>query len=1353
MAIQEVEDQNIYAAHALPTPVNTPYRTPSRSLSRQSSHHDASSPYPSSSPPPMPPDHFRSDSKDAANNGGISIFDPRRFTPTLHANLVSEILSLRRDLDSKHGAIENLESSLHTARTECETLSATLSTNGKETRSLRRQLQLLEGGTSSALGELARERDEAVDTVSEFKRRLDTSQKKVRSQEENADRLQDLWDKDKQNWDGERRHFEHKVHIVEGRLKAVLEEVAAQHAAARVRDERQENTADSDVEEALKDSGIGHGSDTASIRSLAVKSPRPPSAMSIQGPDSVRISLLTGMNGLAVGDHAGMSLADELDLEAVDEDEEEPEGEEDIKGAFDKLPNGISQLNDGVTTAGGLDKRPFHPSVAEEHPEKAGSAVSEEFDAEERVTGRIATSYVDSGVQFSPPPSPKALSTQPKPDIPEEPLSPGKEYEANQRRKRVSATSFSNRIDSAVPASPVPSASSISVACQTADELTAHEDRPKPPERKPPLPPQIDVVSVETISSTTQTTPPPSPEPTRRAPSPPPSSTVPSIAIHPPSSRPMTPELPLRTLRTRSVGCQVSRRSGFKTRSMSVQTEEIRIDQRRVKLPPNLLPSAVSSNPPTPEGNRRGLPRRGHGRVKRDSAVPPSSPPTMPEQLYANDEGLLRSGKTNNIKRPVRQSSLFAGFDLPSSDEAEDFADDGASEAPFHTALSAPNHRLYSEKESQMAAREGARSKKGKARLSDCGGIDSPDTSPIKTKTSGTTRSPGKSRSTMEARKIGGKAHKAMVLDYTMTSNQKRSASIRKSAMISSGTAAHTHRTGSPIPEGNGEGPVGAKDPPPPFPVPTRSSSRKIPISSSEGARSPTRSGSNSSIYSGRKKRAARAPLAKSDSLRKVRSATALPRTQRHGRPQRSRSPPPISSFEPIPDSPRLPPLPKNEVTSPLQLHHRDPKHRPQPSSNPSNTGDTSVRSSIHQTSVVDAISQTMVGEWMWKYVRRRKSFGVTDSPPQGTDLGRTGEDGTVNITGNGVRHKRWVWLAPYERAVMWSSRQPTSGTALLGKSGRKLIIQSVLDVKDDTPQPKNSPPQALFNRSILILTPARALKFTATSKERHYVWLAALSFLSHSNQAPNVLTVPPSERHPEPEEPAPQPLSGLRRHPIRDSIRVAKGKTRPVISPPLPISNGGHHGSSAVELSAGDHVPVPDAADPPTVPRYSSHGRRRSHTGPKAPPSSFRAFSHQMMPPSTHSFATSASSDLFPTSRGGPVGGGPGGAGFGLTSGHSSISLRTSEAGSIFPPTTNTNFFDAVGTVRMEAFVRKTPPPPLPSAQSHGFDEAEEPPIDGLNGLETVRRYRPLGWGGSRDMFDVGGNGLLRADDPFRGF
>ena len=101
--------------------------------------------------------------------------------------------------------------------------------------------------------------------------------------------------------------------------------------------------------------------------------------------------------------------------------------------------------------------------------------------------------------------------------------------------------------------------------------------------------------------------------------------------------------------------------------------------------------------------------------------------------------------------------------------------------------------------------------------------------------------------------------------------------------------------------------------------------------------------------------------------------------------------------------------------------------HNPQNSTNTANsdaTGPGSVVSSSQATGVVDAIAQTMVGEWMFKYVRRRKSFGVSEA--------KGGDDNSND------RHKRWVWLAPYEHAILWSSRQPSSNTALMGKTGRK---------------------------------------------------------------------------------------------------------------------------------------------------------------------------------------------------------------------------------------------------------------------------------------------------------------------------
>jgi hypothetical protein len=107
-------------------------------------------------------------------------------------------------------------------------------------------------------------------------------------------------------------------------------------------------------------------------------------------------------------------------------------------------------------------------------------------------------------------------------------------------------------------------------------------------------------------------------------------------------------------------------------------------------------------------------------------------------------------------------------------------------------------------------------------------------------------------------------------------------------------------------------------------------------------------------------------------------------------------------------------------------------KHRQQLSTTTDNTYNTqhtvntdpqSQTGGTQPTGVVDAIAQTMVGEWMFKYVRRRTSFGVSES---------NGKDD------NGDRHKRWVWLAPYERAILWSSKQPSSGSALMGKTGRK---------------------------------------------------------------------------------------------------------------------------------------------------------------------------------------------------------------------------------------------------------------------------------------------------------------------------
>lgn len=165
---------------------------------------------------------------------------------------------------------------------------------------------------------------------------------------------------------------------------------------------------------------------------------------------------------------------------------------------------------------------------------------------------------------------------------------------------------------------------------------------------------------------------------------------------------------------------------------------------------------------------------------------------------------------------------------------------------------------------------------------------------------------------------------------------------------------------------------------------------------------------------------------------------------------------------------------------------------------------------------------------------------------------------------------------------------------------------------------PKGTVSGPQFNRSILILTPQRALKFTATSQERHYVWLTALSFLSHSPLNVNELTaVPPP---PPPDHDMIQPTASLagsfRRRPIRDSIRVAKNAVR----------TGTGHGNRSFTTDGSLPVqdsrpptrdfydPSMDPALPPIIPR---HARKRSNTAPRAPPSSFRSFSAKDAAPS----------------------------------------------------------------------------------------------------------------------------------------
>ncbi|WEW57913.1 hypothetical protein PRK78_003380 [Emydomyces testavorans] len=1302
------ETERDYLTQVPSSPSDSFYKTPPASLSRHSLHRRDSSPGPSSSPHPFPAGPRRdADSRNnvhIANDETISPLDPRRFTPTLHASLVSEILSLRRDLENKTREIDTLESSLENARTEAETFRQTVSKNAQEVRSLKRQLQSLEGGSNSAMTQLANERDEALENMSDVRKRLEVSQRKVQTQEQQFEQNQKLWDGERQKWDEERRNLERKVHVVEGRLKLVLNEIAAAEAF------NADRTVPEDSDDLERDGAITRMSDATSITSDGAAERRRRSTTSIGNDRDVqtfRYSIRSQANGHPSKAEA-LNLADELAFDEEEEntgyiEDERPESQATIPEEH-YAPNQFHSLDLKARKVLGLsfdgsDKLVPRPLQMDDTVDDNAKAISNPTRLE----------YQDMGIQYTPPPSPKLVperapltfqscGTQTVHSV--QAMDEAQECEFSAK----DATNAYETMDSSTITTAPMSTSSSS---QTTDVLiveTKSQD-----ESQTEVPSHYLTAIAETVSSATQTDIGKAEEivqPRVQIP-------IPMIAVHPPRSNPPSPRssvvLPPQT---KCAASQTDFDLLVNTRSFAMQTEEIRVDKRSLNLATGLLPSAMPDRHLSPDMAELSSDLHIHSycapptkspRRKLRSPPPVESPPIFAKtknldtyQAYPgnNDNGPLTEDEHLDIRRPFRSSSLFAGFDDMSDDERprkrrDLFCDDELLNRPMAS---------YILKSGKLVSRN-----------TPTLGIDlamghDEQFSPKEPSIKGTTLHRSTARSKSNAKRPARTQMK-------QTSAFKEP-DMRRAAMISSSTAAHqSYRPRSPSAPSIGSSST-QNTVQPPFPVPVRFSSRK-PRGSSEGAQSPTpyRNG-NVSDHMG------------DAFLRKSRSAAVVSRMQHNDR----QSPPTLSTSSVAPDSPQYPPMPFDEITAPRGGRGVQKRaNRQPPSRAPSHSRANSTATTVQPTSVVDAIAQTMVGEWMWKYVRRRKSFGVSEAPKDGWETGKTAEEAVAANTG--VRHKRWVWLAPYERAIMWSSKQPTSGPALLGKSGRKLIIQSVLDVKDENPLPKGASPQNQFNRSILILTPQRALKFTTLTVERHFIWLTALSFLSHSSVAMNDLAalppLPQEEHLPRP------PTAALRRNPIRDSIRVAKRKTssngklkrsypvQPAVVPEIPHIEG-----------YGDE-PIGEAADPPYVPRFSSHSRKRSNTAPRPVPSAFRSFSNQAPAPSTYSATTAGSSDLHSPSSIGPPG---------LHSGQSSFSRRTSEASGPISPG-RANFFDAVGTVRMEAFV----------------DRSEGSRQRGHRNRQIGKKKDPGYWPQSPDTdfprSDDGSDMFFRNDDPFRGF
>ena len=116
---------------------------------------------------------------------------------------------------------------------------------------------------------------------------------------------------------------------------------------------------------------------------------------------------------------------------------------------------------------------------------------------------------------------------------------------------------------------------------------------------------------------------------------------------------------------------------------------------------------------------------------------------------------------------------------------------------------------------------------------------------------------------------------------------------------------------------------------------------------------------------------------------------------------------------------------------------------------------------------MIQAITQTMIGEYLWKYTRK------------------TGRNETSNS-----RHRRFFWVHPYTRTLYWSDRDPSNSGKDMMKA-KSMSIEAVRVITDD-----NTSPPGLHRKSIVILTPGREIVITAPTGQRHETWFNALSYL-----------------------------------------------------------------------------------------------------------------------------------------------------------------------------------------------------------------------------------------------------------------
>lgn len=979
-----------------------------------------------------------------------SLSNPR-FSQNLDISFIGEIHSLKKELERRDGDLElarrkitsqksgigELEEAVDMLVAELTQVREESRTRAARERSLEQSKNAIREESNAALEGLLQEKNTALQREADARKIVETERSRKRALESSLEDAYKVQEQERQRHNIELRNMDKSQHILESRLKTMVAEFRAVNLARSHQAGSFHNRKGS-----VQDPWSAGVTDSPGIR----PSSRTGSRMSNRTNDELhgdrdamnsRASGRSCFNRFGSSMTNGMSLAEELEGEHGEEDVEDERNEEhDNLEAWLVGPSRYSEASKARKIMG-LSSDAVDLVAGAELLAQRSREVN--FDNTGTSAGRSAAPYTDKGTQVSPPISP-TFDTVDGRSATEPSAADVASAASRNQMPDTTATEPVNQPILVKPHEPREPATA-SVGCQTVHDYS---------ESSPHFSESFQNLSIGMINTSTQTSDDSSLKNAVSANSRLSPAGVPVIAIHPPGSRPSSSHASVvLPPRTKNVACQAEPElTLYKTTSSSMQTEEIRVDKRPIKMPSMIRTKHIATRARSPARKRSQSTEK---RITTIAAAPPKlsrrnlrNPPSLAAEPYSppipsigntrflpgltgaypdeNDSGPLTTQSLTGPRRPVRSESILAGFD-----DRDDLMDVGDEYSDGESNAAPPIRKTLSKiKDSWSLVPQ--------PHVSSCDTPEDTATMPGHIR-AGTTSRSRTSCAESQIPKTTSKTFHAKNMYTSAPSISGRPMSNRHDTLESSALNGLAQRSRSPSEPNT----VHSTDAPP-FPVPTRSSSRRIPMSASDGAGSP--SAHTTSFFSTRHGREQSRPPKTRKILRKVQSAAAVDRTQEY---RRGPPPPPVfgKAYVTSRATSRTRRPSYNQFILPVTDEHTEGlqgSHSPSEIRN--HTGEASIEASNQQTTVVDAIAQTMVGEWMWKYIRKRSSFGITENAQAEFDLSKSGDGGSTG----GVRHKRWVWLAPYERAVIWSNKQPTSGPALLGKGGRKRKSKNFVD-------------------------------------------------------------------------------------------------------------------------------------------------------------------------------------------------------------------------------------------------------------------------------------------------------------------